>query len=300
MRALPWLTSADEVGEASLAPAPERPEIETAGVGLKEMAEATWQAIFAANDPPRLYRFGTALAWITDDPRRVEVLGRDHLRHHLAEVARFTSRHTPTVPPLALAVDCLAVPHGDLPRLQRLVRAPVFTADGQLLALDGYDRASGLYLALPATLALPAVAAAPTATMLAEARALLLTEWLGDFPFANAADRAHAVALALTPLLREWIAQTVPFWVISKPTPGSGASLLVRTVSLILEGAPIAAGTFSRDAEEMRKRITAVLRRAPSMVCFDNVQPRWRRRHSLAVAFAIVTPSPSVVGTIVS
>jgi putative DNA primase/helicase len=154
-----------------------------------------------------------------------------------------------------------------------VVRAPVFTDAGRLLTEPGYDAASQIYYAPPADLRIPFVPEAPDAPALAAARGLLL-ELLADFPFVGPADRAHALALLLTPFLRELIAGDVPMVVVSKSTPRTGASLLVRVAALVQDGAPPAPKTVSPVEEEMRKRCTAFLLGAPTLVLFDNLHGR--------------------------
>ena len=267
-------------------PPADRPEIDTGNLGLAEMGEAAWHAIGRANDPPKIYRYGTALAWLAADPAgraQIEVMGPDHVRHHLAEIATFirwtaapgrAPQPKPALPPLALVADLLAVPAGLLPRLARLVRVPVFTADGRLLTEPGYDAASGLYVATPTDLRIPAIAAAPTEEDLAEAWALLRAELLVDFPFAGPADLAHTAALLLTVFLRELIPGDVPLFLISKSTPRTGAGLLVKILSLIQDGTTAAPTTISQDEEETRKRLTAFLLPSPSLILLDNLHGR--------------------------
>ena len=205
------------------------------------------------------------------------------MRHHLAEVATFirwtaapgrAPAAKPAFPPKALAADLLAVPRGTLPRLARLVRAPVFTADGRLLTTTGYDVSSGIYLALPAGLAIPAIPERPTPAQITAAVTLLRTEALGDFPFATGADRAHALAALLTVLLRECIPGDVPLFVVSKSTPRTGAGLLIKILSLIQDGTAAAPKTISADEEEMRKRLLAFLLPSPALILLDNLHGR--------------------------
>jgi hypothetical protein len=166
-----------------------------------------------------------------------------------------------------------------------VVHSPVFTRDGRRLTDPGYDAASGLYFAPPPDLVLPSVPSAPSGEDIAAAVALLW-ELLSDFPFVSEADRAHTVALVLTPLLRELVG-SVPMTVISKPTPRTGAGLLTKVVSIIHSGAPLAATTISRDEDEMRKRLTAVLIPSPAMILLDNLHGRL---DSAALAAILTTP----------
>lgn len=264
-----------------------RPEIDTANLGLDAMAAAAWAAIDAANAPPRIYLYGGALAWLVADAKgqvRIEMMQRDHVRHHLAEVAAFTRwtlggrtrapEKKPAFPPVPLAADLLAVPRASLPNLHRLVHVPVFAADGRLITEAGFDEASGLYFAPPTDFTLAPVSSMPSTRDIVAAREVLCTELLGDFPFEGDADRAHAVALLLTPLLRELVPGCVPLFVVSKPTPRAGAGLLMKVVSIVQTGAPVAATTIGRDEEEMRKRLTALLIPSPAIVLLDNLHGR--------------------------
>jgi hypothetical protein len=274
-------------GHAPSSAPTDRPVIDTMNLGLDAMASAAWQAIERANVPPRIYRYAHALGWLTTDTAgapQIEVMQHDHVRHHLAAVATFIrwtagargrpQEAKPAFPPVPLAADLLAVPDGRLPVLRRIVRAPVFTADGQLLTTPGFDAASGIYFAPPADLSVPAIPEQPTAEDIYTAVGMLVDELFVDFPFLTQADRAHAVALVLTPFVREIINDHIPLFVVNKPTPRTGAGLLVKLVSLIHTGAETAVTTVSRDEEEMRKRLTSFLIPSPTMIVLDNLHGR--------------------------
>jgi hypothetical protein len=278
-----------------------RPEIDIANLGLDEMAMAAWKAIEATNTPPRVFLSAGGLAWLVADATglpTVEVMSQDHIRHRLADVVSFIRwssagrerppKKKPAFPPETLAADLRAVPHPTLPRLERIVRMPVFTQDGRLLTAPGYDAASGLYLAPPAGLTLPPIPSAPSGTEIAAAREALCVDLLGDFPFVTDADLAHAVALLFTPVLRELVTGCVPLFVLSKPTPRTGAGLLTKAVSIVQGGSPIAATTISRDEEEMRKRLTSLLMSSPAMILLDNLHGRL---DSAALAAILTTPT---------
>lgn len=279
-----------------------RPEIDTGNLGLDEMAGAAWDAVAAANAPPRMFLYAGGLAWLVVDDATgrvaVQIMNQDHVRHHLADIARFvrwtaggrgrTAQKKPAFPPAPLAADLLAVPRPTLPRLTQVIHAPAFAGDGRLLVAPGYDAPSGLYLAPPKALDLPAIPTSPSSADIAVAKALLCTELLGDFPFVTDADMAGAVALILTPLVRELIPGCVPLFVVSKPTPRTGAGLLTKVVSIVLQGAPIPATTISRDEEEMRKRLTAGLLGSPGMLLFDNLHGRL---DSASLAAILTTPT---------
>ena len=86
-----WLGLMTE-GEPRWIPPDDRPVVIVDRYGLAELAEIVWQAIDAANTPARLYRYGSTLAWLSEDASGrpvIEPLGLEHLRHHLSEVVTF-------------------------------------------------------------------------------------------------------------------------------------------------------------------------------------------------------------------
>ena len=98
---------------------------------------------------------------------------------------------------------------------------------------------------------------------------------------------AHAVALLLLGFLRSMIDGPTPLHLIEKPTPGTGATLMVDAIATILTGAGASVMTEGRDDEEWRKRVTAKLRQIPSIVLIDNLR---HKLDSSAVAAALTAP----------
>ena len=127
----------------------------------------------------------------------------------------------------------------------------------------------------------------PSAEEIAGARNLLCEDLLGDFPFVGPAELAHVVALLLLGFLRGMIDGPTPLHLIEKPTPGSGATLMVDAIATILTGAGASVMTEGRDDEEWRKRVTAKLRQIPAIVLIDNLR---NKLDSAAVAAALTAP----------
>ena len=116
---------------------------------------------------------------------------------------------------------------------------------------------------------------------------VLLDDLLGEFPFTGKAERAHALALLLLPFVRSMIEGATPLHMIEKPTPGTGATLMVDAISVITAGTNASVMVEGRDDEEWRKRLTAKLRQIPSMLLIDNLR---QRLDSSAVAAALTAP----------
>lgn len=171
--------------------------------------------------------------------------------------------------------------------LAGIVNTPIFGRNGTLLTKPGYHPDARLLYVPGSGFSVPEIAESPTETEIVAARELLCEELFGDFPFTGAAERAHVVALLLLGFLRGMIIGPTPLHLIEKPTPGTGATLMVDAISTILTGEGASVMTEGRDDEEWRKRVTAKLRQIPSMVLIDNL------RHKLdSSAMAAVLTAP--------
>jgi hypothetical protein len=78
-----------------------------------------------------------------------------------------------------------------------------------------------------------------------------------------------------------------PLHLIEKPSPGTGATLMVDVIATIHTGCGASVMTEGRDDEEWRKRITAKLRQIPSLVLIDNLRAEL---DSAALAAALTAP----------
>jgi len=218
----------------------------------------------------------------------------DSMRHILARVALWVrikrddggETRSIVLPPPHVVRDVLATPNPPLPILARIVEAPTFAANGTLETEPGYHAASRSFYAPRPGFVLSALPDRPTPSDLERARELLCHGLLGDFPFVSPSEIAHAVALLLLPFIRELIDGPTPLHLIEKPSPGTGASLLVDILIYPILGRSIAAMTEGRDEDEWRKRITAKLRSGAPVLLIDNLR---RRLDSAAVSAAITS-----------
>jgi putative DNA primase/helicase len=267
-----------------------------AGVGdLQRLREQIWQALAERNDPPWLFRREGKLVRIgcNDDGRpMIETLSESALTHHLAnEVSFFEDRmvgrelrRVDVPPPLRLVKDLLVYPDPRIPVVTRIIETPFFTSKGFLHLTPGYASSSRLYYAPRPGLAIPPVSAIPTNEEICRAREML-REVFCDFPLVGDPDRAHTLSLFLQPFVRELIAGPVPLFLVDKPTPGTGASLLVQAVIRTATGGEASSMTEAADEQEWRKRITAKLAEGPTIVFIDNV----RRRLESGALSSVVT-----------
>jgi hypothetical protein len=95
--------------------------------------------------------------------------------------------------------------------------------------------------------------------------------------------------------VRDLIAGPVPLYLLDKPTPGTGASLLVQAVNRMATGCEASSMTEGGNEEEWRKRITAKLAEGPTVFFIDNL--RWRLSSSaLSSALTAETWEDRVLG----
>lgn len=295
--------AAPDVAPRSLPPAAVvRPEIELPG-DLERASREAWAAIGAwrsdADADRFVGRFGGTLARLEQSDEGtlgVRPLDRRRMVHLLARAADFGRRArdagwVSAPPPRTVADDVLVDPAPPVPVLERVVQVPVLSPDGAVHERPGYNAGSRCFYSPAAGLRVPAVPDRPAADEVAEARALLVDELLGDFPFngpgGGQSERAHAVAAALLPFLRGLIDGPTPLHLVEAPTPGTGKSLLVEAVMVALLGPqPLPRMAEARDPDEWRKRLVAKFRSAPTVLCIDNLQDRL---DSSALALAVTS-----------
>lgn len=258
-----------------------RPIIDVREHDLVRLRGQACEALEAANTQPRLFRQGGQLVRVEIDPADgtllVQPLTEDRLCHELANAAlwvRSTARGRSVVaPPRDVVRDILAMPNPPFPRLERVVTTPVFTPDARILTTPGYDPPSRTFYHPPHDLAVPPVPVQPSSDDLTRARAII-NEVIGDFPFASDADRTHAVGELVQPFLRSMIIGATPFYSHEAPTAGNGKDLLAEMVMTPAAGDQLASMAYTKQPEEMRKKITATMRKLPIAVMMANVNDK--------------------------
>ncbi len=273
----------DDAGETG------RPAITAGAADLAEVVDAAHAALLAANTPPTMLRYGGRPVTVEqiDNEAAIVPIDEHRMRGALARAAYWytagkNNERRDAYTPMAVAQVVLASGVPQLPPLRRMVYSPLLAPSGRIVDQPGYDAETATWV-VPGV-QLPAVAESPTATAVAAARDLLL-EWVRDFPFVGDPDRANLLALALLPYVRALIDGPTPLHMIEKPTPGTGASLLLTVIAMVATGAPPAMMSEGRDEDEWRKRVTSPLERTPAFVVIDNL----RRRLDSAALSSVLT-----------
>ena len=254
------------------------PRIQTNQRQLLEVIPEAWDALLASNDPPRLfasmgglsrivYDDGVPRMELIDEPTAFGLLVR---AAHWYTVARGGEQDSK--PPKDLARDILKFPHPDLPRLDAVVTTPVFDADGNLIVTPGYHPRVNIWLHLDSDLSSLQIPGKPTSAQVEKAVELIREHLLYDFPFAAESDEAHAIAAVLLMFVRRMINGPTPIHLIEAPTPGSGKSLLADLIAILITGRTSEATTVTKNEDESRKKLTAILSRGRPVVVIDNIQ----------------------------
>ncbi len=164
-----------------------------------------------------------------------------------------------------------------LPQLNAVLDAPTLDPKtGRVIAEDGFDEKSGLYLQLP-----PNVDPINEHVGEAEAREALKFLWrpFEKFPFADATDdtngrmsRSVFLAALLTAVVRRLLA-TAPGFLISATSPGSGKTLLALCLAALMSAdEPDVLGVPEGvDENELSKLLLAKAINGAPTLFFDNI-----------------------------
>jgi putative DNA primase/helicase len=152
------------------------------------------------------------------------------------------------------------------PSLRGVILCPTVRADGSLLEAEGYDPASGFYLASSMKITVPE---SPTKEQAVEALGYL-SGLLVNFSFVSEVDQAVVLALILTGIVRPAV-ENVPLFTITAPVRGSGKSTLVDIAAVLATGRRAAVVAAVRDQEELRKRLESSMLAGDMMVSLDNL-----------------------------
>lgn len=254
---------------------PGLPIIPASNRRLAEISADALLSLSEANDPPKIFIRGGALARIRTDEHgwpMIEMLTEAHLRGELTRAADFVNeRHKHVDPPKNMLNDILTLPQWDFPPLEGIVQCPVLRPDGTILDSPGYDKSTGLYYFPEKNLSMPSIPESPTERDLERALHLILKELLGDFPFVDRASIANAVAKLLTDIARPTIPGLVPMAVLDSPDKGTGKGLLADVNAIIATGKPAPSTPVPSMEEEWRKKITSLLMDGSPLVSLDNV-----------------------------
>lgn len=276
----------------------DREVIQTNGRFMRDITADSVKILDRANNPPRLFSRGSELVRLAlGGELQAEPLSTAGLKGELDRAADFVKVKSdedgndmqgPDRPPDDVVADILALQELPFPKLKGFATTPVFVPGGRLLARDGYDPDSGLYLRMDGLKGLRCDMPLRTA------RNLLLDDLLGDFPFKDHASRAHALSAVLQPFVRYLIPGATPNHHVDAPTPGTGKGLLVDLISYVSTGRPAQPMKLPENDDEVDKRITSALIAGHRIILFDNV--RYLGSEALEVALTTTVYRGRILG----
>ncbi|MBW2407061.1 MAG: hypothetical protein JRE92_02485 [Deltaproteobacteria bacterium] len=254
------------------------PQIDIKDKNLPIITKRAWDALIASNSPPYLFNYGNHIVRLVKREKGqilIDSLDKNKLRHVLARCANFrifkSDEFEICPPPPYIIEDMLACPNYPLPRLSRIVNAPIFSKEGNLHLTPGYSASTECYLNYAGNIKIPKVPLHPSEDDINRAKYIILGELLYDFPFTGDSEIAHALCLLLFPFVRAIISGPSPVFVIEAPTSATGKSLLAKMLTYPSTGRIIEAMSEVQSDGEMRKRLTAVLMNSQAYVFIDNV-----------------------------
>jgi DNA polymerase-1 len=171
--------------------------------------------------------------------------------------------------------------------LDRISRVPFVRKDGSICQTPGYDPDSRTFLALDQTLGDIDVPEDPTDEDVQQALKLITEEWLVDSlrDMPDAASKANALALVITPYIRGMVA-VAPLAVVDGLQMGVGKNLFADiAVAIPATGKPLEPLPWSDDDKENGKVITAAFREGADVFVFDEAH----KIHGASLARALTS-----------
>jgi hypothetical protein len=278
------------------------PEVIVNNVQLRDMVnEAITAIMLRERENPTLFMQASRLVRVGRDEKQRPVIvqmGVSEVKEVLTHSANFYRRLKKSSeeegedvlisvsPPKEIAEQILArqaqSPYLPFPALDTIVETPVLRPDGSILDTPGYDKQTRLYYVLTSGMEECLVPENPTPEE-REAALALIWQAFGEFPYAGEADRANALALLLTPIVRPAIKRHVPMALADAPKRGTGKGLLCDGVTIVAAGDTAPILTMSENADELQKSITALLMEGATIIIIDNITERLQSKHLDAV-----------------
>ncbi len=256
---------------------PDLPGIVVSDRQLRDTMRESVEALAKRNHPAVLFvRTGRLVRLVHTEREtpQIEDVPLPAMRVALSESANFFTegrdKLTATHPPRDVAEGILNMGEWPLPPLLGVATCPQVRPDGSLLTVPGYDAVTRVIYAPSPDLTIGTVPMTPTPEDVQLAVKAITTPFT-QFPFVGDADRANFIGLLLTPFLRTAIRGPVPLAGISATAPGTGKSLLARSVIRLATGSDASFANWPEDDTELRKFTTTSLRAGGMFIALDNV-----------------------------
>ncbi len=187
-------------------------------------------------------------------------------QHVIFQMEQRTGPVNIAVPPSVID-SVLEIPVDEMPRVAGLLSHPIVLADGSIVARNGLDKRTGLFVHGVQT----DIFRPYTQDEAKAALARLVTSFLVGFEFASGFN-SHVALAGLVTAIQRRVLDSAPGLAILAPVQSSGKTTLARRIHVLLTGKdmPVVTLPVGHD-DEIEKRLLALLLRSPAMVVFDNV-----------------------------
>lgn len=257
---------------------------ELCAYGLKGLAQSNTKL----GQSPVIFHHGTEIVRVPVTPNgesRIDILTQKTFNHVLNTQAPFRKTmgddgYISVSAPHDVAEHLFAAPTLPVPVLKKIVTVPTFTKDGKLIQFAGYNKDSGLlYLPAPG-LEIP-IPPRGDLTAAAKASAAYLVDLFADFPFdgnrraanlaAPAKSMVNYMGLLITPIVAPIFDDVIPAHLLTKPAPGTGATLLAEACQIVTDGRSELRPPLSKNEDERRKALFTMLQSPRNFSIFDNI-----------------------------
>lgn len=192
------------------------------------------------------------------------------LRARIEDAAVFVDqRHQPIPVPGALPHELLNAMDPKVLPVAGILEHPVVTPSGRVICQHGYDPETRLYFACDPSLWEPEQKLERSDAQ--AALKWLREKYLAEFPFTTPLDADGAIALALTYMERQMMAEA-PAGAISAAVRAAGKTALAELIHAGFTGRGVPATPLPEAEEEIEKRLLSILRQGLGYVIFDNVR----------------------------
>ncbi|MGH8559172.1 MAG: hypothetical protein ACRESZ_17315, partial [Methylococcales bacterium] len=172
-----------------------------------------------------------------------------------------------------------------------LIDHPIITSQGGIIMQRGYDKKSKLFF-------VHRLEIEPIQDQVSRESALdaleEIIETIREFPFADEASVAAAVAMILTPYVRHSV-PFVPLFCVTAPTQGTGKTMLASLPSFIATGTQPIIMSFPNDENELEKKLSAHFMCGDRHILIDNIT-KVLKNDFLAKVISSVQVSSRVLG----
>lgn len=187
--------------------------------------------------------------------------------------------------PEALVNRVYHMPLSGYPPLYRITSFPTYSKEMSLVMDPGYHAGSGLYHQPKRGVTIPQVPEVPTEEEMLESRENLV-DLVADFPLDGmlrpeivaavkngdpVPSLAHALSVALTPIMRDTINGPTPNHLGRKDKPRTGATLLMSAMSCVGTLEPAAPQLLPESRSEVQKTLTAIVDSGAPYAFLDNL-----------------------------